>query len=58
MRALQVTFLSVVMCTSVFVGFHRSNETTWIDQLLLIYGGMMLGFLVSLIDEERKHDEQ
>jgi hypothetical protein len=57
MKALQVTFLSVLMCTSVFIGFHRSNETTWIDQLLLIYGGMMLGFLISVIDEERKNAE-
>ena len=58
MRALHVTFLSVVMCTSVFIGFHKSNETTWVDQLLLMYGGMMFGFLISAIDEERKNDER
>ena len=57
MRALHVTFLSVFMCTSVFIGFHISNETTWVDQFLLMYGGMMFGFLIFAIDEERKNDE-
>ena len=58
MRALHVTFLAVLMCTSLFIGFHRSNETTWVDQLLLMYGGMMFGFLVSAIDEERKNERR
>jgi hypothetical protein len=56
MRALHVTFLSVFMCTCVFIGFHRSNETTWVDQALLMYGGMLFGFLVSAIDEECRND--
>jgi len=57
MRSLYVTFLSVFMCTSVFIGFHISNETTWVDQFLLMYSGMMFGFLIFAINEERKNDE-
>ena len=53
---IQLVLFTVLMCVSVFIGFNPRNETTWLDQVLLVYGGLLCGFVVSMVINTQKEE--